>query len=129
MHRRPLTLVVATQVYNLLKVLAFPAKISDTFAFSHMYARMCGHGWSVTGEAPLLTTPAPLCRNKQEHRATTGWEVYDLKGEFIRQGVFDVKLNSRNTWKELTLNHSYEFCSTYPNVIVVPAKMSEAVRR
>ena len=52
-----------------------------------------------------------------------------MKGEFIRQGVFDVKLNSRNTWKELTLNHSYEFCSTYPNVIVVPAKMSEAVRR
>ena len=59
----------------------------------------------------------------------TGWQVYDLKGEFIRQGVFDVQLNGRNTWRELTINRGYEYSTTYPNVLVVPAKMSDVVRR
>lgn len=38
-----------------------------------------------------------------------------------------MQLNSRNTWREFNLNNTYEFCTTYPNVLVVPAQMSDTV--
>lgn len=45
-----------------------------------------------------------------------GWNIYDAKKEYERLGV-----GSDNLWKFTDMNASYELCSTYPSVLVVPS--------
>lgn len=48
-----------------------------------------------------------------------GWSVYDVKGEFRRQGV------PNDMWRIATVNHKYELCDTYPSMIAVPNPASD----
>ncbi|KAF9109880.1 hypothetical protein BGX27_007094 [Mortierella sp. AM989] len=51
-----------------------------------------------------------------------GWKIYDPLREYERMGV------SRNEqWRISDLNQSFSFSPTYPQVLVVPTKISDAV--
>jgi myotubularin-related protein 6/7/8 len=60
---------------------------------------------------------------KQE-RAINGWQLYDAKAEFRRQGIGS-KLPDRG-WRVSDLNADYSFSPTYPSVLVVPNRISDA---
>ncbi|KAI1309318.1 hypothetical protein EDD11_004101 [Mortierella claussenii] len=52
-----------------------------------------------------------------------GWQIYDPLVEYERMGV-----SSRNDqWRFSDLNQSFSFSPTYPHVLVVPSKISDAV--
>ena len=57
-----------------------------------------------------------------------GWEVYEPHREYARMGVFDSETSKARTsaWRSTAVNASYEYCSTYPSNLVVPAKISDA---
>ncbi|XP_018588947.1 myotubularin-like isoform X1 [Scleropages formosus] len=55
----------------------------------------------------------------QEKFADNGWNVYDAKHEFARQGLPNDK------WRITHLNQNYELCDTYPTVLVVPKKATD----
>lgn len=54
-----------------------------------------------------------------------GWDVYDPKAEFRRQGISE-KLPDKG-WRVTTINQDYSFCDTYPAFLVVPSKISDNV--
>ncbi|GAO16412.1 hypothetical protein UVI_02047770 [Ustilaginoidea virens] len=54
-----------------------------------------------------------------------GWEFYDPKAEFRRQGISE-KLPDKG-WRITHINHDYSFCDSYPGVLVVPSKISDNV--
>ncbi|KAF3770072.1 phosphatases II, partial [Cryphonectria parasitica EP155] len=57
-----------------------------------------------------------------KERAIRGWEIYDAKEEFRRQGISE-KMPDRG-WKITDVNNNYSFSPTYPSVLVVPNRMS-----
>ncbi|KAG0381052.1 hypothetical protein BGX24_000030 [Mortierella sp. AD032] len=62
-------------------------------------------------------TPSPA------FAATDGWQIYDPLLEYERMGV-----GSKNDqWRFSDLNKSYSFSPTYPQLIVVPSKISDNV--
>lgn len=60
---------------------------------------------------------------KQE-RTINGWQLYDAKAEFRRQGIGG-KLQDKG-WRVSDLNADYSFSPTYPSVLVVPNRISDA---
>ncbi|RKU42868.1 hypothetical protein DL546_004649 [Coniochaeta pulveracea] len=58
-------------------------------------------------------------------RAIKGWELYDAKAEFRRQGISE-KLPDRG-WRVSTINKDYTFSPTYPATLVVPSTISDNV--
>lgn len=54
-----------------------------------------------------------------------GWNFYDPKAEFRRQGISE-KLPDRG-WRITHINKDYTFCDTYPAFLVVPSKISDNV--
>ncbi|VUC23328.1 unnamed protein product [Clonostachys rosea] len=58
-------------------------------------------------------------------RDINGWNFYDAKAEFRRQGISE-KLPDKG-WRITTINQDYSFCDTYPSVLVVPLKISDNV--
>lgn len=54
-----------------------------------------------------------------------GWDLYDARAEFRRQGISE-KLPDRG-WRISTINLDYSFSPTYPDVLVVPSKISDNV--
>lgn len=61
----------------------------------------------------------------KHEKAVGGWEFYDPKAEFKRQGISE-KLSDKG-WRITTINNDYSFCETYPAVLVVPSKISDNV--
>ena len=59
--------------------------------------------------------------NKDMERRQKGWQVYDIKGEFERQG-----LRTEQMLLKYINNVSGEFSQTYPEWIVVPSKLTES---
>ena len=58
-----------------------------------------------------------------------GWAVYDARKEFERQGALNQRNGSKKTTKSTsrnpkfvlsTINHDYKFCSSYPDLLLVP---------
>lgn len=58
-----------------------------------------------------------------KERAIRGWDIYDPKAEFRRQGVGE-KLPDRG-WRISNVNDNYTFASTYPEMLVVPTKITD----
>ncbi|EFX03655.1 protein phosphatase [Grosmannia clavigera kw1407] len=54
-----------------------------------------------------------------------GWDIYDARAEFRRQGISE-KLPDRG-WRISSINLDYSFSPTYPDVLVVPSKISDNV--
>ncbi|ORZ15412.1 protein-tyrosine phosphatase-like protein [Lobosporangium transversale] len=65
----------------------------------------------------FVYTPSPPFSTKD------GWQIYDPLVEYERMGV-----SSRNEqWRFSDLNKTFTFSPTYPRVLVVPSKISDAV--
>ena len=56
-------------------------------------------------------------------REINGWEVYDPKAEFRRQGI-SAKGVDRG-WRISKINSDYSFSPTYPAVLAVPSSISD----
>lgn len=54
-----------------------------------------------------------------------GWEIYNAKREFKRQGIHE-KAEDRG-WRVTNINRDYQFCPTYPAQFYVPSKVSDNV--
>lgn len=61
---------------------------------------------------------------KQE-KPFNGWELYDTKAEFRRQGISS-KSHDRG-WRISNINKDYSFSPTYPALLVVPSQISDNV--
>lgn len=57
-----------------------------------------------------------------KEKSIHGWKIYDPKKEFRRQGIGE-KLPDRG-WRISDVNSNYAFSPTYPEVLVVPTKIS-----
>lgn len=58
----------------------------------------------------------------RERLPTSGWDIYDPKTEFRRQGIGE-KLADRG-WRVSDVNVDYNFSPTYPETLVVPTRIS-----
>ena len=65
---------------------------------------------------PLLHDP--------EWTRTTGWDVLDMTREFQRQGAIT---GAHPEWRITHVNTAYQLCPTYPETLIVPAKIGDAV--
>ncbi|KAI1082369.1 phosphatases II [Whalleya microplaca] len=54
-----------------------------------------------------------------------GWEIYDPRVEFRRQGISSKSVD--RGWRISQINKDYGFSPTYPGVLVVPSKISDNV--
>lgn len=54
---------------------------------------------------------------------TRGWQIYDPFREFARQGLG----TATQEWRFTDVNKDYEFSPTYPRILAVPARISDAV--
>ena len=64
-------------------------------------------------------------RPLKNEKDVDGWNLYDPRAEFRRQGISE-KLSDKG-WRITNINKDYEFCDTYPSVLVVPSKISDNV--
>lgn len=87
-------------------------------AFDFIRARTCRLG---TVERLFAFNHKPL----ESELAVNGWQVYDPRAEFRRQGISE-KLPDKG-WRITNINKDYSFCDTYPAVLVVPSKISDNV--
>ncbi|KAM6427367.1 phosphatidylinositol-3-phosphate phosphatase MTMR1 isoform 1-T1 [Liasis olivaceus] len=74
----------------------------------------------------LITRAFPLSHelpffafSYKEKFPTNGWKVYDPVAEYKRQGL------PNESWKISKINSTYEFCDTYPSVLVVPTSVKD----
>ncbi|KAI6779560.1 myotubularin-related protein 6/7/8 [Emericellopsis cladophorae] len=93
-----------------------PDSARDTYEF--IRTRTCKLG---TVEKLYAFSHKPL----KNEKAVDGWNFYDPKAEFRRQGISE-KLPDKG-WRVTNINHDYSFCDTYPAVLVVPSKISDNV--
>lgn len=61
-------------------------------------------------------------RHKSVAVDEAGTCIYDARAEFERQGA----LQEDSGWRETTLNHEFELCSTYPKVLLFPKTMEDS---
>lgn len=87
-------------------------------AFEFIKARTCKLG---TVEKLYAFSHKPL----KGERDINGWQFYDPKAEFRRQGISE-KLPDRG-WRVTHINKDYTFCETYPAFLVVPSSISDNV--
>ncbi|KAG9244134.1 protein-tyrosine phosphatase-like protein [Calycina marina] len=62
-------------------------------------------------------------RPPPQEKAINGWEVYDPKAEWRRQGVSEKDVD--RGWRISKLNLDYVFSPTYPRLLVVPTSISD----
>ncbi|KAI3401221.1 hypothetical protein diail_11927 [Diaporthe ilicicola] len=86
-------------------------------AFNLMIARSCRLG--SIDKLYALNYNAP-----KSERAIDGWHLYDAKAEFRRQGIGG-KLQDKG-WRISDVNADQTFSPTYPSVLVVPNRISDA---
>ncbi|KUJ12689.1 phosphatases II [Mollisia scopiformis] len=56
-------------------------------------------------------------------KAVGGWELYDAKAEWKRQGISDKGID--RGWRISKINLDYAFSPTYPALLVVPSSISD----
>lgn len=87
-------------------------------AFEFIRTRTCRLGCIEKLYAFTYTPP-------RQEREIHGWTIYDARAEFRRQGISE-KLPDKG-WRLSTINQDYAFSPTYPDVLVVPSKISDNV--
>ncbi|XP_073253195.1 phosphatidylinositol-3,5-bisphosphate 3-phosphatase MTMR2-like isoform X2 [Porites lutea] len=55
----------------------------------------------------------------KERFEVNGWDIYDPEKEFLRQNV------PNECWQITRINEKFEFCETYPALLVVPASVTD----
>ncbi|XP_023057944.1 myotubularin-related protein 1 isoform X1 [Piliocolobus tephrosceles] len=68
---------------------------------------------------PLSNGQALFAFSYKEKFSINGWKVYDPVSEYKRQGL------PNESWKISKINSNYEFCDTYPAIIVVPTSVKD----
>lgn len=96
--------------------LHFPDNKTATDAFNFIKARTCR-----LGSIDKLYAFSYRAHPKERH--VRGWEFYNIREEFRRQGISE-KLPDRG-WRITDINKDYSFCPTYPSVLVVPTKIKD----
>lgn len=96
----------------------FTDDVSAREAFEHIRNRTCRLG---TIEKLYAFSYQPL---KQE-KHLNGWELYDPRTEFRRQGISTKSVD--RGWRISNINNDYSFSPTYPGLLVVPSKISDNV--
>ena len=61
----------------------------------------------------------------RQEKGLNGWELYDARAEFRRQGISEK--SSDKGWRISAINSDYGFSPTYPAVLVVPSRISDNV--
>ncbi|KAK9480148.1 protein-tyrosine phosphatase-like protein [Lipomyces japonicus] len=56
-------------------------------------------------------------------RSVNTWDIYDPVKEFQRLGVG----STADAWRFTSVNENYQFCPSYPKVLVVPSSISDSV--
>jgi myotubularin-related protein 6/7/8 len=87
-------------------------------AFEFIRTRTCKLG---TTEKLYAFSHVPL----KAEKAINGWEIYDPRAEFRRQGISEK--SSDKGWRITNINSDYSFCDTYPSLLVVPSQISDNV--
>lgn len=80
---------------------------------------------SPLSSSPPRDEPSPAVPPKHAQGASlaSGWQVYNPRTEFARQGV-----GSRTrAWRFTDINKDYSFSPTYPSKMVVPSRIGDAV--
>lgn len=85
-------------------------------AFEFIRARTCKLG---TVEKLYAFSYKPL----KVEEGINGWELYDARAEFRRQGISEK--STEKGWRISTINQDYKFCDTYPALLVVPSSISD----
>jgi myotubularin-related protein 6/7/8 len=85
-------------------------------AFDFIRTRTCRLGSIEKLYAFKYEAPPP-------EKAVKGWDLYDAKAEFRRQGISE-KAADRG-WRVSSINKDYAFSPTYPATLVVPSKISD----
>ncbi|CAI4218009.1 unnamed protein product [Parascedosporium putredinis] len=85
-------------------------------AFEFIRARTCKLG---TVEKLYAFSYKPL----KVEEGINGWELYDARAEFRRQGISEK--STEKGWRVSTINQDYKFCDTYPALLVVPSSISD----
>ncbi|KAF3012212.1 hypothetical protein E8E14_009315 [Neopestalotiopsis sp. 37M] len=114
---RPSTIRIRCRDFMLIS-LHFKDDVGAREAFECMRNRTCRLG---SMEKLYAFSYQPL---KQE-KPFNGWELYDPKTEFRRQGISS-KSQDRG-WRISTINNDYTFSPTYPGMLVVPTQISDNV--
>lgn len=96
----------------------FPDSEVAREVFDFIKSRTCKLG---TVEKLYAFSHRPL----KNEKAVNGWNIYDPKAEFRRQGI-SAKLSDKG-WRITNINHDYSFCDTYPAVLCVPTSISDNV--
>ncbi|XP_052596663.1 myotubularin-related protein 1 isoform X3 [Peromyscus californicus insignis] len=68
---------------------------------------------------PLSNGQVLFAFNYKEKFPVNGWKVYDPVSEYKRQGL------PNESWKISKINSNFEFCDTYPAIIVVPTSVKD----
>lgn len=85
-------------------------------AFDFIKSRTCRLGSIEKLYAFKYEAPPP-------EKAINGWDLYDARAEFRRQGISE-KAADRG-WRISSINKDYAFSPTYPATLVVPSKISD----
>ncbi|KAI0127915.1 protein-tyrosine phosphatase-like protein [Xylariales sp. AK1849] len=114
---RPSTIRLRCRDFMLISF-HFSDDTSAREAFDYIRSRTCRLG---TIEKLYAFSYQPL---KQE-KHLNGWDLYDPKAEFRRQGISNKSVD--RGWRISTINKDYTFSPTYPSMLVVPSKISDNV--
>lgn len=74
------------------------------------------HGLNENTELDSLGRPCI-----QSGKRLQGWETYNAKSEFKRLGVGSIAKG----WRFSRINENYEFCPTYPRILITPTRISD----
>lgn len=88
-------------------------------AFDFIRARTCRLG-SIENLLAFNYTPPPGSPENE----INGWELYDAKAEFRRQGISEKSADLG--WRITMINKDHSFSPTYPAVLAVPSKISDS---
>ncbi|XP_068107122.1 myotubularin isoform X2 [Hyperolius riggenbachi] len=80
----------------------------ETHSRKQIVEDLARHAFPVSHSLPLFAFV------NEERFPTNGWNVYDPVAEFQRQGL------PNNNWRLTFINDHFEFCDTYPPLLMVP---------
>mmetsp|Transcript_4641 Transcript_4641/g.5246 ORF Transcript_4641/g.5246 Transcript_4641/m.5246 type:complete len:745 (-) Transcript_4641:1395-3629(-) len=107
-------------------VMELQSKDCRFLKFNFALTDRCQGFISYLNNAAILATTTPfafLHYESIEHKPeNTGWEVYDVRGEYERIG-FDLDRNS--DWRLSSANDTRRLCKSYPKYLIVSNKISD----
>lgn len=60
----------------------------------------------------------------EQNLETRGWDIYNPIEEYKRQGLIT---QAETYWRVSNINEDYKYCSSYPNILLVPSTISDNV--